>query len=104
MSGLTPKKKEELKRMMGKYSGKASLSLLNLMDKKRIIVSTEESLEDIIPINWSEDVLSGKKGIEICGCEHDFMRMQYSDEEFKCSKCGVNMDDLGWIGRLCEEQ
>ena len=59
MSGLTPKKKEELKQMMGKYSGKASLSLLSM----------EESLEDIVSINWSEDVLSGKKRIEICGCE-----------------------------------
>jgi len=31
--GLTPKKKEELKRMMGKYSGKASLSLLNELNR-----------------------------------------------------------------------
>ena len=59
MSGLTPKKKEELKQMMGKYSGKVSLSLLSM----------EESLEDIIPINWSEDVLSGKKRVLIGGCE-----------------------------------
>jgi len=93
MSGLTPKKKEELKQMMGKYSGKVCLSLLSM----------EESLEDIIPINWSEDVLSGKKKVLIGGCEHDFMRMQYADEEFKCTKCGVNRDDLGWISRLCEE-
>jgi len=28
------------------------------------------------------------------------MRMQYADEEFKCSKCGVNRDDLGWIGLI----
>ena len=34
MSGLTPKKKEELKQMMGKYSGKVSLSLLSLLNKK----------------------------------------------------------------------
>ena len=32
-TGLTPKKKEELKRMMGKYSGKASLSLLNELNR-----------------------------------------------------------------------
>lgn len=31
--GLTPKKKEELKQMMGKYSGKASLSLLNEINR-----------------------------------------------------------------------
>lgn len=28
-------------------------------------MSTEKSLEDIIPINWSEDVLSGKKKVLI---------------------------------------
>jgi len=66
MSGLTPKKKEELKQMMGEYSGKVGLSLL-LMDRKMVVVSTEESLEDIIPINWSEDVLSGKKRALVCG-------------------------------------
>ena len=65
MSGLTPKKKEELKQMMGKYSGKVCLSLLSMEER-----------------------------------EHDFMRMQYADEEFKCSKYGVNRDDLGWITKL----
>ena len=60
MSGLTPKKKEELKQMMGKYSGKVCLSLLSLMDR---------DVEDISYINWSEDVLSGKKRVLICGCE-----------------------------------
>jgi len=69
MSGLTPKKKAELKQMMGKYSGKVCLSLLSLMDRKMVIVSTEESLEDINCINWSDDVLSGKKKVLICGCE-----------------------------------
>jgi len=67
MSGLTPKKKEELKQMMGKYSGKVCLSLLSLMDRNRVVVSMEEALEDINYINWSEDVLSGKKGVLICG-------------------------------------
>jgi len=32
-TGLTLKKKEELKQMMGKYPGKASLSLLNEMNR-----------------------------------------------------------------------
>ena len=31
--GLTPIKKAELKQMMGKYSGKASLSLLNELNR-----------------------------------------------------------------------
>jgi len=73
MSGLTSKKKDELKQMMGKYSGKVCLNLL----------VREESLEDIGYIDWSEDVLSGKKKVLVCGCEHDFIRMQYADEEFK---------------------
>ena len=60
MSGLTPKKKEELKQMMGKYSGKVGLSLL---------LRENRDVDDIIPINWSEDVLSGKKRVLICGCE-----------------------------------
>ena len=56
MSGLTPKKKEELKQMMGKYSGKVCLSLM----------LREESLEDISYIDWSEGVLRGKKRVLIC--------------------------------------
>jgi len=70
MSGLTPKKKEELKQMMGKYSGKVCLSLLSLMDRDRVVVSMEEGLEvleDVSYIDWSEDVLSGKKMVLICG-------------------------------------
>jgi len=34
-AGLTSKKKAELKQIMGKYSGKASLSLLNEMNKDK---------------------------------------------------------------------
>ena len=67
MSGVTPKKKEELKQMMGKYSGKVGLSLLLMENRDRDVVSTEEYLEDIVPINWSEDVLSGKKKVLVCG-------------------------------------
>jgi hypothetical protein len=33
--------------------------------KKTKIISTEESLEDIIPIEWSEKVLNGEEEIEI---------------------------------------
>jgi len=76
---------------------KKCLNSNRLIGKKRIIISTEESLEDINYIDWSEDVLSGKKKVEICGREHDFMRMQYADEEFKCSKCGVNVELIGMI-------
>jgi len=54
MPGLTPKKKEELKQMMGKYSGKASLSLLSLVDRNRDVVLMEDGLEVLEDINWSE--------------------------------------------------
>jgi len=30
-----------------------------IKDKKRVIITTEESLEDIEPIEWSDDVLNG---------------------------------------------
>jgi len=69
MSGLTPKKKEELKQMMGKYSGKVSLSLLVRENRERVEISMEDGLEDVSYINWSEDVLSGKKRVLVCGCE-----------------------------------
>lgn len=41
------------------------LDLDKLRTKKSIVVSTEEALKDIIPINWSKDVLSGKKKVLI---------------------------------------
>lgn len=34
-------------------------------EKNTIIVSSKESLKDIEPIQWSDDVLEGKKTIEI---------------------------------------
>lgn len=40
-----------------------SLDLSKLTDKKNIIVSSEKALKDVPPINWSNDVLSGKKKV-----------------------------------------
>jgi hypothetical protein len=34
-----------------------------LKNKKTTIVSSEDALKDIIPFNWSNDVLSGRKKI-----------------------------------------
>lgn len=42
-----------------------SLDLTKLNSKKITIVSTEESLKDISPVNWSKDVLLGKKKVLI---------------------------------------
>jgi len=40
-----------------------SLDISKINTKKYIIVSSEEALKDIIPINWAKDVLSGKKKV-----------------------------------------
>jgi hypothetical protein len=42
-----------------------SLDLNKLNTKKYTIISSEEALKDIIPINWSKEVLSGKKKVLI---------------------------------------
>jgi len=42
-----------------------TLDLNNLNNKKTKIVSSEEALKDISPINWSKEVLSGEKKINI---------------------------------------
>jgi len=48
---------------------KKCLDSNRLIGKGKVVVSTEEALEDINYINWSEDVLSSKKRVLICGCE-----------------------------------
>lgn len=42
-----------------------TLDLNKLTDKKNIIVSSEKALKDVTPINWSDDVLSGKKKVKV---------------------------------------
>jgi hypothetical protein len=42
-----------------------SLDINKLNSKRYTIVSSEEALKDIIPINWSKDVLSGKRKVLI---------------------------------------
>ena len=34
-----------------------------IKNKNRVIISTEESLEDIEPIEWSDDVMNGDKKV-----------------------------------------
>lgn len=40
-----------------------SLDLNKLINKKNIITSSKKSLKDVSPINWADDVLSGKKKV-----------------------------------------
>jgi len=42
-----------------------SLNLEKLNSKKSIIVSSKNALKDVTPINWSNDILSGKKKVTI---------------------------------------
>jgi len=39
------------------------LDLKKIQDKKHTVVSSEEALNDVIPIEWDDDVVSGKKNI-----------------------------------------
>ena len=40
-----------------------------IKNKNRVIISTEESIEDIEPIEWSDDVINGNKKVTITGKE-----------------------------------
>lgn len=42
-----------------------SLDLSKLADKKSVYVSTQKALSDVTPMNWSKEVLTGKKKIVI---------------------------------------
>lgn len=42
-----------------------SLDLTKLNSKRSIVVSSQNALKDVTPINWSDDVLSGKKKITV---------------------------------------
>ena len=37
------------------------LDLGKIKDKKSVLVSTEEALKDVTPIEWATDVLNGNK-------------------------------------------
>lgn len=43
-----------------------SLDLNKLKNKKVTIVSSERALKDVTPIDWNEDVSSGKKKVTLC--------------------------------------
>jgi hypothetical protein len=47
--------------------GYKQLDLSRLNNKKSIVVSTKDALKDISHINWSDDVLSGKKKVILKG-------------------------------------
>ncbi|EDK32531.1 hypothetical protein [Clostridium kluyveri] len=46
---------------------KRSLNLNKLKNRQRTNISSEEALKDVIPFNWSKEVLDGKKKITVSG-------------------------------------
>ena len=43
------------------------LDLNKLKDKQHVIISTEDALKDVIPIQWDEDVIRGNKHVVLVG-------------------------------------
>jgi len=41
------------------------ITLNDLLIKEYIFISSEESLSDVIPIQWEEDVVNGKKKVTL---------------------------------------
>lgn len=42
-----------------------SLNLSKLKNKENVIVSSRDALKDVTPINWSKEVITGKKKITV---------------------------------------
>ena len=40
-----------------------SLDMAKIKDKKSVFLSTEEALEDVVPIEWDAEVLNGNKRV-----------------------------------------
>jgi len=66
-----------------------------LNNKKSTIVSTKEALKDIEPINWSEDVLSGKRKVEV---------KELSKQEIMDAKSRLLYDDDEYLAQLYQGQ
>lgn len=58
-------REKEVQKMNATVQKCRSLDLSKLKNRKRTILSTEEALKDVTPINWSKDVLSGKRKVTI---------------------------------------
>lgn len=42
------------------------LNLSKILNRPMRIISSEEALKDVTPIQWSENILSGKMKVVIC--------------------------------------
>lgn len=59
------KKQKEVQKMDATMSVKKSLNLSKLANRKHTVISSKQALSDVTPINWSDDVLSGKRKVII---------------------------------------
>ena len=66
------------------------LNLKNLQNKKRLTVSTEEALKDVIPIEWDNDVINGNK--EVLLVEKNVERWYSLNKDFEFYE--ETLDDL----------
>lgn len=55
----------DMEAVLNDRSGYRRLDMSKLKNRKIGTMSSEESLKDIVPFNWSEDVLNGKKKVII---------------------------------------
>lgn len=51
----------------GVHIMKRSLNFDKIVNKLTTPISSEEALKDVIPFNWSQEVLEGTKKITVCG-------------------------------------
>lgn len=58
-------KDKEVQKMNATVQKCRSLDLNKLKNRKHTVISTKEALRDVTPINWSKDVLSGKRKVTI---------------------------------------
>lgn len=48
---------------------KRSLNFNKIVNKLTTPISSEEALKDVIPFNWSKEILDGTKRITVCGAK-----------------------------------
>lgn len=58
-------KEKEVQEMNATVQKCRALDLSKLRNRKHTILSTKEALKDVTPINWSKDVISGKRKVTI---------------------------------------
>lgn len=58
-------KEKEVQEMNAAVQKCRALDLSKLRNRKHAILSTKEALKDVTPINWSKDVISGKRKVTI---------------------------------------